>query len=87
MKVLALESWYGGSHQHFLDDFERHSRHDFEKLTLVARYWKWRMQGGAVTLAQKAGDVVADGFSPDVIFATDMVNLPAFLALARAPLF
>ncbi len=84
MKVLALESWYGGSHRHFLDDLERHSSHDFRKVTLVARYWKWRMQGGAVTLAQKAGEAVDEGFSPDLIFATDMVNLPAFLALARA---
>ncbi len=36
------------------------------------------MQGGAVTLAERAR-----GERPDVILASDMVNLPAFLALTR----
>lgn len=83
MNVLALEPWYGGSHRHFLDDLVRHSRHAIEPLTLRARYWKWRMQGGAVTLAQKAREAVERGGVPDLLFATDMVNVPAFLALTR----
>lgn len=83
MKVLALEPWYGGSHKHFLKDLARHSSHDFKKVTMAARFWKWRMQGGAVTLAQKASERAARGYRPDVIFATDMVNLPAFQALTR----
>lgn len=53
---------------------------------MAARFWKWRMQGGAVTLAQKATEQLTRGFLPDVIFATDMVNLPAFLALMRGQL-
>src|SRR5690606_31812923 len=83
MNVLALEPWYGGSHRHFLDDLARHSRHTFHAVTMAARYWKWRMQGGAVTLAQKATEAVEAGPAPDLVFATDMVNLPAFLALTR----
>ena len=83
MNVLALEPWYGGSHRHFLDDLARHSRHALRPVTMAARYWKWRMQGGAVTLAQKALETVERGFAPDLLFATDMVNLPAFLALTR----
>ncbi len=50
---------------------------------MAARFWKWRMQGGAVTLAKKALEAEASGFRPDLIFATDMVNVPAFLALTR----
>jgi glycosyltransferase involved in cell wall biosynthesis len=83
MNVLALEPWYGGSHRHFLDDLARHSRHAYHPVTMAARYWKWRMQGGAVTLAQKALEAVRAGFAPDLVFATDYVNLPAFLALTR----
>ncbi len=83
MKVLALEPWYGGSHKQFLKHLADHSSHDFEKVTMAARFWKWRMQGGAVTLAQKAQERLRQGFEPDVIFATDMVNLPAFLTLTR----
>lgn len=83
MNVLALEPWYGGSHRNFLDGLISHSRHTFQPLTMAARFWKWRMHGGAVTMARKAVQAIEQGFKPDVVFATDMVNLPAFLALAR----
>lgn len=83
MRVLALEPWHGGSHRRFLDDLVRHSTHEVRAVTMAARYWKWRMQGGAVTLAEKTRELTASGWRPDVIFASDMVNLPAFLALTR----
>lgn len=83
MKVLALEPFYGGSHRAFLDGLVQHSRHEILPITMTARFWKWRMQGGAVTLARKALLAWDDGFEPDVIFASDMVNLPAFVSLTR----
>ena len=86
MNVLFLEPWYGGSHRRFLDGLAAHSAHEVRAVTMAARYWTWRMQGGAVTLAEKAGDVLGDGWRPDLVVATDMVNLPAFLALTRGRL-
>ena len=86
LNVLALEPWYGGSHKNFLDGLGGHSRHRFHTVTMAARFWKWRMHGGAVTLARKAAQAFDGGFKPDVLFATDMVNLPAFLALMRGAL-
>lgn len=86
MKVLALEPWYGGSHKTFLDGLIENSRHDFSKITMTARFWKWRMHGGAVTLARKTEEFARKGELPDVIFASDMVNLAAFLALTRGSL-
>ncbi len=83
MNVLALEPWYGGSHRNFLDGLVEHSRHTYETVTMAARFWKWRMQGGAVTLARKTQDLLDAGFKPDVILAADMVNVPAFLSLTR----
>ena len=83
MNVLVLEPWYGGSHRNFLDGFVEHSRHNCEAVTMAARFWKWRMQGGAVTLARKALEAHERGFIPDVILASSMVNLPAFIALTR----
>ena len=83
MNVLALEPWYGGSHRRFLDGLIRHSAHRFRALTMEGRFWRWRMEGGAVTLARNARTALAEGFAPDVLFASDMVNLPAFLALTR----
>ena len=83
MQVLALESWYGGSHRNFLDGLSRHSAHAFHAVTMAARFWKWRMHGGAVTMARKTRQALDEGLRPEVIFATDMVNLPAYLALVR----
>ncbi len=81
--ILALEPWHGGSHKNFLDGLTKHSGHDVRCVTMSARFWKWRMQGGAVSLARKSREILEDGFVPDLIFATDMVNLPAYLALVR----
>src|SRR5690606_23646009 len=84
MRILALEPWYGGSHKNFLDGLVATSRHEVQTVTMTARFWKWRMHGGAVTMARKSLQLQQEGFQPDLIFATGMVNLPAFLALTRS---
>ena len=86
MNVLALEPWYGGSHRNFLDGLAAHSRHTFKHVTMPARFWKWRIHGGSVTMARKARQVLAQGFKPDVLLATSMLNVPAFMALMRREL-
>ncbi len=83
MNVLALEPWHSGSRRRFLDGLAEHSAHQVRSVTMPGRFWQWRMEGGGVTLAQKVRSVVDDGFRPDLLFATDMVNLPAVLSLAR----
>jgi glycosyltransferase involved in cell wall biosynthesis len=50
-------------------------------LSLPGRFWKWRMHGGAVTLARH---FLATDLTPDGILATDMLDLTTFLALTRA---
>ncbi|HSR31236.1 MAG TPA: DUF3524 domain-containing protein, partial [Anaerolineae bacterium] len=74
-----VEPYYTGSHQAWADGYRAHSRHDVRLLTLPGRFWKWRMQGGAVTLAHK---VRALNERPDLVLASDMLNLPVFLTLA-----
>jgi hypothetical protein len=51
-------------------------------LTLPGRFWKWRMHGSAVTLARLYREQYAAN-PPDVILATDMLDLSTFLALTR----
>ena len=80
MKLLLVSPYHGGSHRAWAEGFQRFSRHQVELLTLPARYWKWRMHGGAVTLARRFND---QGSEPDLILATDMLDLTTFLALAR----
>ncbi|MDM8519860.1 DUF3524 domain-containing protein [Anaerolineales bacterium HSG6] len=80
MKILLLEPYYTGSHAEWADGYARHSHHQVELLTLPGRFWKWRMHGGAVTLARQ---FLALPTKPDLILATDMVDLTSFLALTR----
>ncbi len=85
MKVLALEPYYGGSHQAFLDGWVARSRHRWTLLTLPAHKWKWRMRHAPVTLAGSARRRQEDGQGWDVVFASEMLNLAEFLGLAEPP--
>ncbi len=80
MKVALLEPYFTGSHAAWAHGYCRHSQHHVELLTLPGSYWKWRMHGGAVTLAQV---VNSNGANYDLLFATDMLDLTTFLALTR----
>ncbi len=86
LDVWAVEPFYGGSHKSFLDGLVASSAHHLTPLTLPGRNWKWRMHGGAITLAESGRALLSReagvGRSPDVIFASDMLDLPAFLAVA-----
>jgi glycosyltransferase involved in cell wall biosynthesis len=92
MKIWLVEPYYAGSHQAWADGYRAHSRHDVRLLTLPGRFWKWRMQGGAITLARQVTRILepepggAGGGPPDLILASDMLNLPLFLGLAGRPL-
>jgi glycosyltransferase involved in cell wall biosynthesis len=80
MEILLLEPYCGGSHRAWAEGYAAHSRHGVTPLALPARFWKWRMQGGALTLAEQARALPT---RPDLILASDMLNLPAFLGLTR----
>lgn len=80
MRVLLVSPYHGGSHQAWADGYRRFSQHSLQLLTLPARFWKWRMHGGAVTLARR---FMSDDYEPDLILATDMLDLSTFLSLTR----
>jgi glycosyltransferase involved in cell wall biosynthesis len=80
LDLLLIEPYYGGSHRQWADTYQRHTRHNLTLLTLPAQAWKWRMQGGAVTLARQFAE---RHLQPDVILASDMIDLSTFRALTR----
>ncbi|MFQ5428238.1 MAG: DUF3524 domain-containing protein [Thermodesulfobacteriota bacterium] len=80
MNILIVEPYYTGSHAAWAEGYKKNSRHNVEILSLPGRSWKWRMHGGAVTLSS---DFLAEGQRPDLILATDMLDLSTFLALTR----
>ncbi len=83
LRVWLLNPYHAGSHQAWAGGYARHSRHSVRILAMEGRFWKWRMQGGALELAAQAGRLLEGGERPDVLLATGMTNLPAFLALTR----
>jgi glycosyltransferase involved in cell wall biosynthesis len=82
MRILALEPYYGGSHQAFLDGWSQAGRHEWTILPLPAYKWKWRMRHAAVTFAAQVCDGLALGVRWDLLFSSDMLNLAEFLGLA-----
>ena len=53
MKILFIEPYYSGSHKQWIDSYKKYSKHSIDLLTLPGRYWKWRMHGGAITIANE----------------------------------
>jgi len=84
MRILLLSPYHGGSHRAWAEGYVRHSAHAVQLLTLPARFWKWRMHGGAVTLARLWRESVGNADAPDLILATDLLDLTTFLALTRS---
>ena len=80
MRITLVEPYFTGSHASWAREYASLSAHEVELLTLPGRNWKWRMHGGAVTLASR---FLASRSEPDLILATDMLDLTTFLALTR----
>ena len=80
MNILLLEPYYTGSHKAWADGLKKHSPHNIKILSMPGNFWKWRMHGGAITLSEKFNKL---DFCPDLILATDMLNLASFLALTK----
>jgi glycosyltransferase involved in cell wall biosynthesis len=78
--ILIISPYHGGSHQAWAEGYQQHSQMNVDLLTMPDRFWKWRMHGGAVTLARQYMGLERP---PDVILATDMLDLTTFLALTR----
>jgi len=47
---------------------------------MKGQFWKWRMHGGAVTMAREFNNLE---WRPDLILTTDMLDLPTFLSLTK----
>ncbi len=84
--VLVVEPWYGGSHRAWADGLVRHSGHRVRLVTHPDRFWRWRLRGGAVTLADLVRADVDEHGRPDVVMVSSLVHGAALLGLARRSL-
>lgn len=78
MKILYIEPYYAGSHQQWIESYQKYSKHEVDILSLPGKKWKWRMHGGAVTLSE---NFIKTNKKYDLILASDFLNLPVFKAL------
>jgi glycosyltransferase involved in cell wall biosynthesis len=80
MKIFLFEPFFSGSHRQWAEGYQSHSAHEVTLMTLPGRHWKWRMFGGAPALAEQLSK---QGERPDLILATDMLDLAGFLGQVR----
>ncbi|HYZ98590.1 MAG TPA: DUF3524 domain-containing protein [Acidimicrobiales bacterium] len=83
LRVVVCEPYFSGSHRAWAEGLAAHSAHDVRLVTHHGGFWKWRMQGAALTLADDLRRLVAGWGRPDVAVVSDMVHVPALLGLAR----
>jgi len=82
LRVALVEPFLTGSHRAWAEGLVAHSAHDVRLVAHDGSFWKWRMQGAALTLAHE----VARHGRPDVLLVSDMVHVPALLGFAREAL-
>ncbi len=78
MKLLFLESYFGGSHGEFAKGLVEHSRYDIDLITMPERNWRWRMRGAALYFIHKIKNLN----KYDGLIVTDLMSLSDFKALA-----
>ena len=80
MKILLVEPYYTGSHKQWAEGLQKFSKNEIKIISMKGQFWKWRMHGGAVTLARQFEELK---WKPDLILASGMLDLSNFLSLSR----
>jgi glycosyltransferase involved in cell wall biosynthesis len=80
LEITLIEPFFTGSHKTWAHGLRAKSRHNIKILSLPGINWRWRMRGGSITLAQA---YLAEKQQPDLLLASDMLDLATFLGLTR----
>jgi glycosyltransferase involved in cell wall biosynthesis len=80
MKIALIEPFFSGSHRAWASELKKYSTHDVDIYSLPGRFWKWRMHGGAITLAKMFNEA---NVKYDLILVSDMLDLTTFISLLR----
>jgi glycosyltransferase involved in cell wall biosynthesis len=83
LKILALEPYYGGSHETFLKGIQTHVPLDFILLTLPARKWKWRMRLSAPYFAE---EILSLNEKFDAVLCSSFVDVATLRSLLPHPI-
>lgn len=83
LHVLLVEPFFTGSHEVWARGWQANSRHDLHLLTQPGTHWRHRMMAASVPLAVATSEHVLAHGRPDVVVASDMVDLAGYLGLCR----
>lgn len=83
VKVFLVSGYHTGSHRAWAEGYAASSRHDIHLVTMPGAFWKWRLSGGFVSLAEQVEALAALVGRPDVILATSMVDVAGLRGLVR----
>jgi len=80
MKILLLESFYGGSHKVWTDNLSEIFGSQIKIMTLPDRFWKWRMEAAGIEFAKR---YLALEETFDFVLFSDMINVAQFVTLSK----
>ena len=80
-RVLLVEPYLVGSHRAWAEGWVRHSRHEIELVGHEGQHWRWRMRGGAVSVAREVRERFGAGGGVDVVVGSNMLDLASFRGL------
>ena len=83
MNIYLIEPYFTGSHKSWAKGYARASRHQVHLLTMPGYFWKWRMHGGAVTLAEPLRAAFNSDQAPDLLLVSDIIDVTTLLGLTR----
>ena len=81
--MLLIEPYYGGSHAAWVDGIRNHSTHEVICINHPDAYWRWRLRGGAVTLAEETKKVIDKTGEFDLVLVSGIIDLSTWLGLTR----
>ena len=76
MKILLIEPYFTGSHKQWAEGYKFYSKHEVKILSMKGQFWKWRMHGGAITLAESFNN---SDWNPDLTVSYTHLTLPTIL--------
>lgn len=78
MRIALIDPFFDDSHRMWAEGWQAHSLHEIDIYSGKAHYWKWKMTGGTITLADT---INRSNKVYDLFLTTDMVNVPLFKSL------
>ncbi|HLE39209.1 MAG TPA: DUF3524 domain-containing protein [Acidimicrobiia bacterium] len=84
MRVFLVSGYHTGSHRAWAEGYLATTRHDVHLVTLPGVFWKWRLTGGFVSLAEQVEALAGRVGRPDVILTTSMVDLAGLRGMLRS---